>query len=373
MDTGGQPVTGGAQRHKQRRLRSWWRHEQSIAAALATITRCTTRRSSGRILLSRRQSQCTLLMCLPLVGSRPDWLISASCPQERVLRRTVEQLVDYVPVFPLLDAPVPQMVDQSVDVLKIFDTLLLVLAEQVIEVPKITAPRFASREVLLRRRRIEHSSFRPKRFCRHFMAGPCEDVWSCTFAHGEQELTLPHFVAQADCGRASAAMGSDMNTRECLIEEEPLLLVGSTHCAAFSQLQNLSRDSERWWALAREGMQHLTFVCELYKKQIDGERFFLHEHPAHARSWSLWMIREFLDMPGIVRVVGDQCPFGLWCTGVEGLALVRKPTGWMTNSMKVAKKKKHWTADALEGIDIATSSVVVRTRCVSLSVTPFVL
>ena len=119
-------------------------------------------------------------------------------------------------------------------------------------------------------------------------------------------------------------------------------------------------------ALARKGMQHLTFVCELYKKQNDGERFFLHEHPAHARSWGLWMIREILDKPGVVRVVGDQCPFGLWCSDVEGPALVRKLTGWMTNSMIVSK-----ALDALEGIVIGTSSLVVRTRCVSLSGTPF--
>ena len=116
----------------------------------------------------------------------------------------------------------------------------------------------------------------------------------------------------------------------------PLLLVGSPRCAAFSQLQNLAKDSERWRALAREGMQHLTLVCELYKKQIDGERFFLHEHPVQARSWGLCMIPEILDKPG-VRVVGDQFPFGLWCSDVEGPALVRKPKGWMTNSMKVAK------------------------------------
>ena len=37
-------------------------------------------------------------------------------------------------------------------------------------------------------------------------------------------------------------------------------------------------------------MQHLTYVCELHKKQI------------------------VLDKLGVVRVVGDQCPFGLWCT-----------------------------------------------------------
>ena len=50
----------------------------------------------------------------------------------------------------------------------------------------------------------EHYSFRPKRLCRHFMAGRCEAWWSCTFAHGEQELH-PAALRRADRGRASAA------------------------------------------------------------------------------------------------------------------------------------------------------------------------
>ena len=35
---------------------------------------------------------------------------------------------------------------------------------------------------------FEHSSFRPRRLCRHHMAGSCGREWSCTFAHGEQEV-----------------------------------------------------------------------------------------------------------------------------------------------------------------------------------------
>ena len=59
-----------------------------------------------------------------------------SGPQERVLRRTVEQNVDAV-TFPTLDVPMPQMVDQP---------LALLLSahfphpEQVIQVPKISLP-----------------------------------------------------------------------------------------------------------------------------------------------------------------------------------------------------------------------------------------
>ena len=52
--------------------------------------------------------------------------------------------------------------------------------------------------------RFEHSSFRPKRLCRQFMAGRCEAGWSYTFAHGEQELH-PAALRRADRVRASAA------------------------------------------------------------------------------------------------------------------------------------------------------------------------
>ena len=71
---------------------------------------------------------------LELGGSRPDWLLPVSGPQERVQRHTVEQIIDtFVPV-PMLDAPA-LVVDQPMDVLKIIDTMLPDV-EQVIEVLK---------------------------------------------------------------------------------------------------------------------------------------------------------------------------------------------------------------------------------------------
>ena len=69
-----------------------------------------------------------------------------SGPQERDLRRTVQQIVD-VPLVPLLDDPVPQMVEQLPDVLRFFD-LLLPVPEQVIEVPKILLDDVPVRAVL---------------------------------------------------------------------------------------------------------------------------------------------------------------------------------------------------------------------------------
>ena len=63
---------------------------------------------------------------------------------ERVLRHTVDQIVVAVPLVPLLDDPVPQMVDT---VLEFFRSLDLRVDEQVIAVPKISTDRVSHRLV----------------------------------------------------------------------------------------------------------------------------------------------------------------------------------------------------------------------------------
>ena len=70
---------------------------------------------------------------MPELGrKRPDELLEVRS-QERVLRRTVEQMVDSSLVVPSLDVPAPQVVAQLADVLKQFD---FQVPEQVIDVPK---------------------------------------------------------------------------------------------------------------------------------------------------------------------------------------------------------------------------------------------
>ena len=77
-------------------------------------------------------------------GARPDRL-SEVRPQDRDLRRTVDQIVDAVPGLPALDVPVPQMVDQPLVLLAAFDVLV---CEQVIEVPKLSTLTRCPRTVL---------------------------------------------------------------------------------------------------------------------------------------------------------------------------------------------------------------------------------
>ena len=168
MDPSWQPALSAAQRRKQRRLRSWWRHEQqTVAAVLATFqhhsapwgprTARTGRRA--RVEVHGRVPEDALSQAAGAVyfemdtgeddGSAPAAARLAPLlevlPQERVQQRTAEQIVDPVPVVPLLHAFVPQMVEQLVDILAPLDFRV---AEQVIKVPKIVCPPRAARTVL---------------------------------------------------------------------------------------------------------------------------------------------------------------------------------------------------------------------------------
>ena len=68
-------------------------------------------------------------------GLRPTGLVEPRGPKERIQRHTAEQLAEIAPMVQILNAPVPQTVDQLVEVLRPLDT---VVPELVIEAPKIT-------------------------------------------------------------------------------------------------------------------------------------------------------------------------------------------------------------------------------------------
>ena len=94
-------------------------------------------------------------------------------------------------------------------------------------------------------------------------------------------------------------------------------------------------------AAAREAaVVHLEFVSQLYQDQIDGGRYFLHEHPRWATSWSLRCIEKISNQSGVVTVHGDQCQYGAETQSSDSVsskgAPILKPTGFMTNSPEIA-------------------------------------
>ena len=73
-----------------------------------------------------------------------------------------------------------------------------------------------------------------------------------------------------------------------LDEQQPLLLMGSPMCTAFSNIQNLNK-AKRDPAVVQQEFEkariHLKWCCHLYQKQVDGGAYVLHGHPAYASSW----------------------------------------------------------------------------------------
>ena len=103
-------------------------------------------------------------------------------------------------------------------------------------------------------------------------------------------------------------------------------------CTAFSRLLALSEAKRDPVVVARlyaQAMVHLEFVCRLYRKQRERGLYFLHEHPATAKSWDEKCIVERLALSGVWRINGDQCQLG---QETEHGQPIRKRTGFMSNS-----------------------------------------
>ena len=137
---------GAAWRRRQRRLRSWWRHEQqTVTVVLATVTHHSHSKVGTANDVPRSQKKVTGTRVgpaeyydlssddgRPTGGERPEALLEP-WPQGKLLRHAG---VGYE-IVQSLDVPVPQMVEQLPNIVQFFAVQLPVVAEQVIEVPKI--------------------------------------------------------------------------------------------------------------------------------------------------------------------------------------------------------------------------------------------
>ena len=125
-----------------------------------------------------------------------------------------------------------------------------------------------------------------------------------------------------------------------VIDEEPALVVGSPMCTVYSAWQNinnLKRDPDvvaRERARVRAGV-NLALICQMYLYQIKNGRYFLHEHPAGASSWSESCIRQVYASEGVDKFVGDQCQYGAL---TEMGQPITTPTGFMSNSPAIRQE-----------------------------------
>ena len=138
---------GAARVRRERKLRSFWRHEQmAIQMVLASVQHHSFGKVGTTHAALRGQKQGTRTVqgeehvlyhtakfrTTPLpAGGRPAPLSEVAGWQVKVARHT-GQLIDDLPYVQILDTPVPQMVDSAMD---FFRRLDLPVAEQVIDVP----------------------------------------------------------------------------------------------------------------------------------------------------------------------------------------------------------------------------------------------
>ena len=128
---------------------------------------------------------------------------------------------------------------------------------------------------------------------------------------------------------------------EKLLErKDPWLLIGSPTCGPFTSLQSLRPDTPEsiaeYHRLLAKAYRHLAFCVYLYRKQRARGRRILHEHPEGAWSWKLKMMLDLEAEEGMIKIVGDQCPYGQKSSDELGEGLVRKSTGWLTDDPFIA-------------------------------------
>ena len=141
----------------------------------------------------------------------------------------------------------------------------------------------------------------------------------------------------------------DFNKQECcdradrLVEMlDPDLVLGCPPCGPFSALQELNKDKmdpEVFEAKLQEGTKHLEFCCQQYEKRMKANKYFVHEHPALAKSWKNEKMQKLEDEPSVRKVHGDMCEMGMQFQDSDGLwGYAKKRTGFLTNSPCIAEE-----------------------------------
>ncbi len=132
-------------------------------------------------------------------------------------------------------------------------------------------------------------------------------------------------------------------------EQNPLFIIGSPMCTRWCSWQHISdkiRDPNIVEREKKKALVHLEFMTGMYRGQIEGGRFFLHEHPEAAGSWEERCIADILQIPEVGRVCGDQRQYGQEVQyGEHRGQPVRKATGFMSNAPKILERLTRRCAD----------------------------
>ena len=125
---------------------------------------------------------------------------------------------------------------------------------------------------------------------------------------------------------------------EMIAFERPMIVTGSPPCGAFSKFQNASwyPEWEKWQAT-----KLLHVAMDVYEEQIRAGRYFLHEHPLEASSWSDPRVISLQKRKGVFTASSPVCFFQAKIETKDGSRnvnrFVYKRTKWMTNSKALAE------------------------------------
>ena len=104
-------------------------------------------------------------------------------------------------------------------------------------------------------------------------------------------------------------------------DEEPVLMIGSPICRAFSTLIELTQESKpsvvELKSLVERCVTHLKFCFRMYETQRNEGRLFLHEHPWDAWSRGLSFVFEMAQKDDVHKTKGDLCRFHLAKNSIE--------------------------------------------------------
>ena len=96
--------------------------------------------------------------------------------------------------------------------------------------------------------------------------------------------------------------------RKSTRKNKPQLIIGSSMCVMFSQLQKLSSWSEDKQIMSVEAKKREEFTCEIHAEEAHLVR---PRTPAQAISWNMEAVRQIRAREGDEAVIADHCMYGL--------------------------------------------------------------
>ncbi len=98
-------------------------------------------------------------------------------------------------------------------------------------------------------------------------------------------------------------------------------------------------------ALEMHRLQHLEFLGDLYKKAVENEGHFVHQHPRASDLWSSSALQQLRQATGTQTFEGDLCAVAACAYDEDGLALVADPSRWITSLMGLDTEIGHACAN----------------------------